>query len=88
MDQENDNTLIMSTTKPQTYIAIGDITSGLLEIDLVTLRQKNDEIRYLALSFSGTNAKTEKEQESFINIENEEQFNALKKFFAQLDWNS
>ena len=83
MDSENIN-------KPalETYIAFGNDESGLLELDLVTARQKNEEIRYLAISLSGTNIKTEQKQESFINIDTKEEFEKLKKFFNQLQWDS
>jgi len=72
----------------QTYLAIGDVESTLLEVDLVTFREKNQEMRYLGLAFTGTNPKSGEPQEAFINIDNEEAFNIIKNFFAQLEWNS
>lgn len=71
-----------------TYIVIGSEETGLLEIDLVTFRQKNDEMRYLSIVFKGIDTRTGQEQDAFINIDNEDAFKELKKFFAQLDWNS
>lgn len=72
----------------QTYIAIGEQESSLLEIDLVTFREKNQSMRYLSFNFSGINQKTGEAQESFVNIDSEEAFNQLKNFFIQLEWNS
>lgn len=72
----------------QTYIAIGEPENSLLEIDLVTFREKNNSMRYLSFNFSGINPKTGEPQDAFVNIDSEESFNELKKFFIQLDWNS
>lgn len=90
MENESTNNQSISTDKKvaQTYIAIGEETSSLLEIDLVTFREKNVEMRYLGFSFTGVNPKNDTPQEAFMNIDNEEAFYALKKFFAQLEWNS
>ncbi len=73
--------------EPQTYFS-AENNSGLLEIDLVTLREKNQKIRYLGISFTGQNPQTNEEQNCFVEIDNEEQFMMLKRFFAQLEWNS
>lgn len=72
----------------QTYISLGNDEMGKLEFDLVTFREKNVSMRYLSAIFSGINPKTNQAQESIMNIDNEEVFNELKKFFAQLEWNS
>jgi hypothetical protein len=85
-NQENKNTNIKKSV--QTYIAIGDIETSMLEVDLVTFREKNQEMRYLSMSYAGINPKTGDPQEAFINIDNEEAFNILKNFFMQLEWNS
>lgn len=89
MEQEiKDNNTTTSKKSVQTYLAIGDPESSMLEVDLVTFREKNQEMRYLGLSFTGNNPKTNEPQEAFINIDNEEAFIIIKKFFAQLEWNS
>src|SRR2546426_359514 len=72
----------------QTYLALGTEETGKFEIDLITVREKNQPIRYLSISLTGINLKTGEPQESFINIDNEEQFNQLKVFFKFLEWNS
>ncbi len=88
MDQEQTNITATPKKVVQTYLSIGDSENALLEIDLVTFREKNQEMRYLGLNFSGNNPKTGQPQEAFINIDNEEVFNELKRFFSQLEWNS
>lgn len=89
MEEQQKNIQNNSIKKPtDTYLSIGDSSSTLLEIDLVTFREKNQEMRYLGLTFTGTNPKTGEPQESFVNIDNEESFYVLKNFFAQLEWNS
>lgn len=96
MEENNSNNIsthkdkdkAISSLRPQTYIVIGSEDTGQLEVDLVTARHKNEEIRYLSLSFTGINLKTQEKQEAFLNIDNEEAFEQLKTFFAQLEWNS
>lgn len=73
--------------KTQTYFTVGNPEDGQLDIDLISLRERNIETRYLALSFTGMNHKSGQQNESFINIASEEEFLALKRFFAQLEWN-
>lgn len=75
-------------SKSQTYLSLGDEESGFIEIDLVTMRQKNEEVRYLGFTFTGVNIKTNEKQEGYITLESKEQFDTLKNFFAQLEWNS
>ncbi len=75
-------------TPIQTYLSLGSDETGKLEFDLVTFREKNVSMRYLSANFSGINQKDGQLQESFMNIDSEEAFNELKKFFAQLEWNS
>ncbi len=75
-------------SKNQTYLSLGNEDSGLIEIDLVTMPQKNEEVRYLGFTFTGVNIKTNEKQEGYITLESKEQFDTLKNFFAQLEWNS
>ena len=72
----------------QTYFALQDEEAGNLEIDLITFREKGLETRYLSLVFSGIDVRQNPPvpQEAFLNIESKEAFEALKDFFAQLDW--
>lgn len=86
--EQNNNISTIKSEEIKTYIMIGLPETGKLELDLVTARAKNEEIRYLSITFSGLNLLTGQPQDAFLNIDNEEAFNELKKFFAQLQWNS
>ena len=59
---------------------------GIFEIDLVSATQKGEEIRYVSISITGINLKNGQEQESFISIDNEEDFKKFKDFVSQLEW--
>lgn len=76
-----------NTVAPTTYIRLGNEEAGELEIDLISYRQKGEQVKYMSLSFSGKNPKNSEAQESSVSLD-EETFYALKKFFLQLDWNS
>jgi hypothetical protein len=86
--QEENNTNTDESNEPSTYLCIGNENDGQLEIDLIQFREKNVSMRYLSFTFSGINPKTGQVQSAFINIDNEDAFETIKKFFNQLDWNS
>ena len=70
--------------KSETYLGLSSKTEEIeqiLEFDLVTARQKGEEIRYLSISVKGNG------QDASINVD-EEAFNKIKTFFSQLEWNS
>ena len=70
-----------------TYIKVGSEDAS-LELDLITFREKGKEARYLSVSFTGVDITKEPNviQEAFVNID-EEDFNRIKMFFQQLEWN-
>ena len=72
----------------QTYFCYQDEQGGNLEIDLITFREKGIETRYLSLLFSGQDVRQNPPvpQEAFLNIESKEEFERIKEFFAQLNW--
>jgi len=72
----------------ETYFCYQDESAGNLEIDLITFREKGVETRYLSLLFSGLDVRQNPPvpQEAFLNIESREEFERIKAFFAQLDW--
>lgn len=72
----------------KTYLNIGTPETGMLEIDLISFRQKNEEARYLSLSFTGMQKSGEESEPVIFAIDNEEAFLTLKNFFIQLSWNS
>jgi len=76
------------TISTNTYFRYGTVESGMVEIDLVTFRERGDETRYLSFKFSGKDVRQEPPvpQDAFLNIENEEDFKKLKQFFSDLNW--
>lgn len=72
----------------QTYFSHQDNEGGNLEIDLITFREKGVETRYLSMVFSGLDVRQDppSPQSAFLNIESREEFERIKAFFAQLDW--
>lgn len=77
-----------SNQECQTYFSYQDEQGGNLEIDLITFREKGVETRYLSMLFSGQDVRQNPPvlQEAFLNIESREEFERIKTFFAQLDW--
>jgi hypothetical protein len=60
--------------------------SGILEIDLISFREKGEESRYvkfLSVGASGDGTGSE----TSLSIDNEEDFNRFKKFVSELNWN-
>ena len=72
----------------ETYFSFTDTSANNLEIDLITFREKGVETRYLSFLFKGydTTQNPPIPQESFLNIESKEDFQNLKNFFSQLNW--
>ena len=73
----------------KTYYSAGSEDSGVMEIDLVTFRERGTETRYIGIGFSGLNVKVDppEPQEAFYNIETESEFNEFKNFITNLNWN-
>jgi len=82
------NGKVQNTEPAQTYLNIGTPETGMLEIDLISFRQKNEEARYLSLSFTSMSKSGEDSEPVIFAIDNEEAFLTLKNFFTQLNWNS
>jgi len=60
--------------------------SGILEIDLISFREKGEESRYVKF-FSVGAAEDGTQSETTISIDNEGDFNRFKKFVSELNWN-
>ena len=76
----------------KTYFNMGSEETGSIEIDLVSLRQKNEELRYLTISIIEPNPPEVDNSESDVKtttfaLDNEDSFLKLKNFFEQLVWN-
>lgn len=63
-----------------TYICLTNEGGDKLEADLVTFREKGQQVKYFAITFTNPENK-----ESSISLD-KESFATLKEFFAQLDW--
>lgn len=80
---------IKTYTEPETYISLGDEETGLMQIDLISFRERGVHQKYLGIFFSGMDVRENppKKQEAFFSINSEEEFYKLKNFFQQLEWN-
>jgi len=74
-DSQNNNTMEQTT-----YICLSNEKGDKLEADLVTFREKGQQVKYFAITFTNPENK-----ESSITLD-QESFNSLKEFFTQLDW--
>ena len=77
--------------EPKTYIKLetkgqGGGVTGVIEIDLISYREKGEESRYLSVSAVGVDSSGEPSN-TFISIDNEADFNRLKMFISDLNWN-
>jgi len=72
--------------KKDTYLCLKNEKS-LIEIDLVTFREKGEQTKFLSVGILAKNEKTGEGQEVGISLD-EESFLTLKEFFKQLEWNS
>lgn len=71
-----------NTIKPgQTYICLNNEDGTKFEVDLITFREKGQQVKYLSFSFTD-----EKQNLATISL-NQESFDTIKLFFKQLDWN-
>ena len=71
----------------ETYLGLSNGNDGNIEFDLVTARQKGQEIRYLSISIQGISEGTSEIQNASINVD-EETFKRIKAYFTNLEWNS
>jgi len=69
----------------ETYLKMQDSVST-LELDLILMREKGQLVKFLEITFSGQNPETGQTQLSKKVIETKEEFEQLKQFVNQLDW--
>jgi hypothetical protein len=62
------------------------LVSGIIEVDLISFRERGQESRYLSVNTEGADEEGNRSTTS-ININNEADFNKFKKFISQLNWN-
>lgn len=60
--------------------------SGIIEVDLISFRERGQESRFLSVNTTGADAEGNSSTTA-INIDNEEDFNRFKKFISELNWN-
>ncbi len=95
MEDTKENTAI-KTEPMQTYVNIGALDTGSIEVDLVSYRAKNEKVKYLTITVtepipqstdSGENVESGGMPKSYMfALDNEEAFMQLKNFFTQLEW--
>lgn len=71
-----------------TYYSVGTEKTGTLEFDLISHRQRGVEKRYLNVQVKGLLMGKEQKEigNCRMNITSKEQFEGLKAFFANLNW--
>jgi hypothetical protein len=60
--------------------------SSIIEIDLISYRERGVESRYISINTLGRNQENQ-QSDTTIAIDNEEDFIRFKKFVSQLNWN-
>ncbi len=65
----------------QTYICLNSENGTKFEVDLITYREKGQQVKYLSVSFTDVNQNV-----ASLSL-SEESFHTIKSFFKQLDWN-
>lgn len=90
--QQQQQQVQQQLSQPQTYFQVASkgedgAPLSVFEIDLITAREKGQEIRYLSIGLNGMDIRTGEPQNAFMSL-GENEFNLLKRFFLQLDWNS
>ena len=82
MENNDNNTAATQKSEPVTYICLENPDDkSKLELDLVTFREKGQQIKYFSVIFSEPEDKI-----SRISLD-ENSFNEIKKYFLSLDWN-
>ena len=87
ISQENIN---FSDLTNKTYFISSDKDKyGIIEIDLVSYKERGKEQRFLSFSVSGYDMRvieTPPQQNAFVTIDTREEFERMKKFFSELNW--
>jgi hypothetical protein len=81
---ENNNS-VETYIKLETKNSEGQV-SGILEIDLISFRERGTESRYLSVNLVGS-GKDGNQSDTTISIDNETDFNRFKSFISNLNWN-
>jgi len=90
-NKENIVDNISQENSAQTYMKLetkndkGEL-SGVLEIDLISFRERGQESRYLSIDATGV-GRDGQQSDTTISINNEKDFNNFKEFISNLNWN-
>lgn len=84
----NSSSVETKRTNGETYFRYQDDEGGMLEVDLVTFREKGRETRYLSLALHGYDMSQNPPipQKTFLSIGSKEAFEKVKEFFSNLNW--
>lgn len=94
LEHHNESVLtneIINTDDAKTFIRLETKNGekqveGVIEIDLISFRERGQESRFLSVSTIGADTEG-KESTTTMNINNETDFNLFKKFISELNWN-
>lgn len=73
----------------ETYLSVGSKEQGYVEFDLMSHREKGNEIRYLNIQVQGFSLDENnrgKVNNTYMAITNREDFEKVKSFFSTLKW--
>jgi hypothetical protein len=71
----------------ETYISLGDKTQGIVEFDLMSHREKGQEVRYLHIQVRGFSLDEKgSSANTYMAIQSKDDFERIKKFFSTLKW--
>ncbi len=88
LQQEKHDNLEQSVENNKTYFSYKSPDGSLLEIDLVTFREKGSETRYLSFATIGIPTQVAEGQPTkvMLSIDTREDFESIKQFFSELNW--
>ena len=70
-----------------TYISVGDKEHGVVEFDLMSHREKGQEVRYLHIQVRGISLDDKGSvANTYMAIQSKEDFERVKSFFSTLKW--
>lgn len=77
----------MEVSRAETYMRIGTQEHGYVDFDLMSHREKGQEVRYLNIQVQGFSVTDRgKVNHTYMAITSKEEFEAVKSFFSTLQW--
>lgn len=87
--QRSDELQEIQLVQAATYLSVGAQEQGYVEFDLMSHREKGNEIRYLNIQIQGFSldeSNRGKVSNNYMAITNREDFDKVKSFFSTLKW--